>query len=75
MKSLLLRCLCSLPLKTMAVIALVTLPGIAFATVEGVPCSPEPTDMVISYGDLVTGTNCDISPAGDTDIFRFSGTA
>jgi len=40
------------------------------AAVEGVPCTPEPTDMVISYGDLVT---CSIDVTGDTDVFRFLG--
>jgi len=39
---------------------------------EGRDCIPEPTDMSIAYGDLVT---CTIDPIGDTDIFRFSATA
>jgi len=30
----------------------------------------EPTEMTVSYGDLVV---CEIAPAGDTDIFRFTG--
>jgi hypothetical protein len=38
--------------------------------VEGVPCTAEPTDMGISYGDLVI---CSIDIVGDSDVFRFSG--
>jgi hypothetical protein len=38
--------------------------------VEGVPCTPEPTDMAISYGDLIT---CAIDVAGESDVFRFLG--
>jgi hypothetical protein len=36
------------------------------------PCAPEPTDMSVALGNLIT---CDTSPAADTDIFRFSATA
>ena len=39
---------------------------------EGIPCSPEPTVMEISYGDLVI---CSIDTPGDTDTFWFSGVA
>ncbi|MBI3989402.1 MAG: hypothetical protein HY347_07270 [candidate division NC10 bacterium] len=53
-------------------IAFVVSPQYGEAAVEGRGCSPEPTDMVISYGDLV---NCRIDSIGDTDVFRFSGTA
>ena len=35
-------------------------------------CSAEPTNMTIKFGDIV---NCAVSPAGDSDIFRFAGTA
>ncbi len=35
------------------------------------PCTPEPTDMTISYGNLIS---CSIDNAGDTDLFRFAGT-
>lgn len=42
------------------------------AAVEGIACTPEPTDMVIKYGDLI---NCDIDVVGDNDVFRFSGAA
>jgi hypothetical protein len=42
------------------------------AAVEGIPCTPEPTDMVIKYGDLI---NCSIDFAGDDDVFRFAGVA
>jgi uncharacterized protein (TIGR03437 family) len=39
---------------------------------EGRECTPEPTSMDIAYGDLIT---CRIDPAGDTDLFRFAGSA
>jgi hypothetical protein len=43
----------------------------ALAAAEGTPCNPEPTDMVIAYGDLIT---CSIEPTPDlADIFRFQG--
>jgi hypothetical protein len=42
----------------------------AKADVEGRPCNPEPTNMFIGYGDLIT---CSIDPSGDTDVFRFQG--
>ncbi|HKZ79573.1 MAG TPA: hypothetical protein VJ124_14955 [Pyrinomonadaceae bacterium] len=35
------------------------------------PCIPEPTDMTTSYGNLIS---CSIDNAGDTDLFRFTGT-
>jgi hypothetical protein len=47
-------------------------PALSGAVVEGIPCTPEPTDMIVAYGDLVT---CSIDPVGDTDIYRFSGTS
>jgi hypothetical protein len=34
------------------------------------PCPPEPTNMNISYGVLVS---CGIDSAGDTDLYHFSG--
>jgi IPT/TIG domain len=37
-----------------------------------IPCSAEPTDMPISYAQVV---NCEISPVGDFDSFRFTGSA
>jgi hypothetical protein len=40
------------------------------AVTVATPCKAEPTDEVISYGDVIT---CVISPAGDTDTFRFAG--
>jgi len=46
----------------------VPLPG--EAAPEGRACKAEPTDEVINYGDLIT---CAISPAGDSDTFRFAG--
>jgi hypothetical protein len=48
------------------------LTGSALAEVEGIPCSPEPTEMSFTYGDLIT---CQINSVGDSDIFRFSGSA
>jgi len=53
-------------------LALVGIPTPAHADVEGIPCAAEPTDETIQYGDLIT---CDISPKGDSDLFRFQGTA
>jgi len=47
------------------------MPTLGEATVEGIPCTPEPTNMPIEYGDLIT---CSIDPSGDTDKFLFSGT-
>jgi len=35
-------------------------------------CEVEPTDMTISYGALI---DCDIDIVGDTDVFRFQGSA
>ncbi len=35
-------------------------------------CSPEPTEMAIGFGDLIT---CEITPVGDVDVFRFTGAA
>ncbi len=52
------------------VLGFLSLPTLSGAVVEGIPCPPEPTDMFITYGDLVT---CSIDPVGDTDVFRFSG--
>jgi hypothetical protein len=37
---------------------------------EGVPCPAEPTDMTITYGQLIT---CQIETVGDADVFRFQG--
>ncbi len=42
------------------------------AALEGEACGPEPTNMTIDYGDLIT---CSINPTGDTDTFRFTGSA
>lgn len=47
-------------------------PRSAYAQMEGVPCSPEPTDMSISYGDVIM---CDVGTVSDTDVFRFFGSA
>jgi len=47
------------------------MPTLGEATVEGIPCTPEPTNMPIEYGDLIT---CSIDLSGDTDKFLFSGT-
>jgi hypothetical protein len=37
-----------------------------------VPCEAEPTDMTLPFGALIT---CQIDVLGDTDVFRFQGTA
>ena len=50
------------------VVALSSLAGRA----EAVPCAPEPTDMSVSFGTLIT---CDTTGAGDTDLFRFSASS
>lgn len=42
------------------------------ALVESTPCSSEPTDMSISYGDVIT---CAIDTSGDSDLFEFSGSS
>jgi len=46
-----------------------TLPAVVEGQ-AGIPCTPEPTDMEINYGDLV---RCRIDFAGDSDVFRFFG--
>ncbi len=51
---------------------LLYLPSLSEAAVEGIPCTPKPTDMIINYGDLI---NCAIDVIGDIDVFRFSGTS
>src|SRR6267142_2518704 len=38
---------------------------------QSIDCPSEPTDMTIQYGNFLSGTNCTISPSGDTDTFRF----
>ncbi len=35
-------------------------------------CDPEPTNMSVAYGELIT---CDITPGTDTDLYHFSGNA
>ena len=42
------------------------------------PCSivtAEPTDMLIGYGEFLTGDNCVISGGGEVDLFRFDAAA
>jgi hypothetical protein len=53
-------------------LALGSAAAVAWAALEGRPCSAEPTDMLIEYGDVVT---CEIAPVGDLDLFRFQGQA
>jgi hypothetical protein len=55
-----------------ALLLLVVMPVSSEAAIEGLPCVGEPTDMSASYGDLIT---CSIQIAGDTDLFRFFGSA
>ena len=42
---------------------------------EPFACEPEPTDMTIGYGMFMSGTDCEINPAGESDIFRFDASA
>jgi hypothetical protein len=56
----------------LAVLVFLAVPRAAHAQVEGVPCSPEPTNMAISYGDVIL---CDIGTVGDIDTFTFFGSA
>ncbi len=42
----------------------------AAADVNVKSCAPEPAVTDIAYGDLV---NCEITPIGDSDVFRFGG--
>ena len=45
----------------------------AWAAAEPVTaCAAEPTDMTITFGDVV---DCNIDVAGDSDLFRFQGAA
>lgn len=55
----------------LAVLMLVPLP-LAAEPEPLTPCTAEPTNMTINYGDVV---ECAIDAAGDTDLFRFDGTA
>jgi len=47
------------------------LPPVCQASANPVPCV-KPTNMVITYGELVS---CTITPVGDIDLFQFQGTA
>ena len=60
------------PLLSYCLTVMLCLPSLGEAVVEGIPCTPEPTSMIVNYGDLV---NCRIDPVGDGDVFRFSGAA
>ena len=60
------------PLLSYCLTVMLCLPSLGEAVVEGIPCTPEPTSMIVNYGDLV---NCQIDPVGDGDVFRFSGAA
>jgi hypothetical protein len=53
--------------------AFVLCAGAAKAQPEGQPCNPEPTDQLVKYGDHIQP--CGIGLAGDSDLFRFQGTA
>ena len=44
--------------------------GLLAGRAEAAPCTAEPTDMSVHYGDLIS---CDVNPATDTDFYRFSG--
>lgn len=48
-------------------------PQYSEAADDSIPCTAEPTDMTIHYGERI---NCTIGPIGaDSDTFRFSGRA
>lgn len=55
-------------LTLLAIMASMTLP--VYAQDISPACETEPTDVSISYGDLLI---CAINPRGDSDIFRFFG--
>jgi hypothetical protein len=59
-----------LVLAIIATICLVAFSQRSHAATESIPCSPEPTDMVIKYGDVIA---CQLETVGDADIYRFSG--
>jgi hypothetical protein len=42
------------------------------AEAQGGPCTPEPTVMLIGYGDTVS---CTVGASGDADTFQFAGAA
>ncbi|MHC4489590.1 MAG: hypothetical protein ACYSW7_10520 [Planctomycetota bacterium] len=58
----------AIPVWLLGLVLSLGLPAMAGAIEEGIPCPPEPTNMDIEYGDLVT---CSIDVIGDTDVFRF----
>ena len=69
------KALCTLPhhaVQWICFLAFTVFAGIppAQAAQEGIPCTPEPTDMTIAYGSMII---CSIDVAGDVDVFRFSG--
>jgi hypothetical protein len=43
------------PLLSYCLTVMLCLPSLGEAVVEGIPCNPEPTSMIVNYGDLV---NC-----------------
>jgi hypothetical protein len=47
------------------------LPGVASAQ-KGQQCTPDPVDMFIMYGNLIT---CSLDQPGISDLYRFNGTA
>jgi hypothetical protein len=56
--------------RSVALVLALVLQSRQVAAVEGVPCPPEPTDMSVAPGDLIT---CTLDTAGDSDTFRFGG--
>jgi hypothetical protein len=64
--------LASLLVGVFLAMGLLICPRVAEAAAEGRPCMPEPTDMLIAYGELII---CQIEPVGDTDLFRFPAAA
>lgn len=44
-----------------------------WAASEAKPCDPEPTDQIIAYGDVLSGSDCAIGAIADIDFFNFTG--
>jgi len=60
-------------MKRLIVVSLALVLGCHLAEAQNLrTCTPEPTDMRISYGDVVT---CTVDFVGDLDVFRFDGTS
>jgi hypothetical protein len=54
------------------IISMISRSDLGQASEQSAPCTSEPTDMTISYGDAIT---CSIDTEGDSDLFRFNGSS